>query len=337
MGRKPTVNLNLPPRMRRKVMVSGKCHYYYDQGGKPRKWLALGNDYHTALKQYADLEINAITEKPLFSDAVKRYVLEIVPTKAPATQQNNRTSIKFLLEFFGTAPLDEINPVHIAQYLDWRKESPASANKNIGLFSSIFNAARRWGFTNAANPCEGIEKHKESGRGDVYIDNETLQSVYQHAAQPLRDFLDLLYLTGQRPADVLKMSEDDIKDGVIHVAQNKTKMRLRIAIVGELVELLERIRARKIDAKSTSKHFIVNTRGHALTYKAVQLQFAKARKLAGVNIPDFQMRDLRAKAGTDKEQSDGIKAAQEQLGHTSEKMTNHYVRNRQGKLVNPTR
>jgi hypothetical protein len=35
MGRKPTVYLNLPPRMRARRMKSEKVWYYYDTGGKP--------------------------------------------------------------------------------------------------------------------------------------------------------------------------------------------------------------------------------------------------------------------------------------------------------------
>ncbi|WP_232439928.1 tyrosine-type recombinase/integrase [Burkholderia ubonensis] len=52
----------------------------------------------------------------------------------------------------------------------------------------------------------------------------------------------------------------------------------------------------------------------------------------------FQFRDLRAKAGTDKaESSRDIRAAQRQLGHTSIVMTEHYVRERKGDRVEPTK
>jgi integrase len=336
MGRKPTVNLNLPPRLRVKTMASGKRYYYYDMGGKPRVWQPLGSDYILALKQYADLEVNTTVEQPLFKHAAKRYMLEVAPTKAYATQRNFASSIKFLNEFFGDAPLDEIRPVHIAQFLDWRKDSPSSANRCISLFSIIFNHARRWGMTDAQNPCIGIGRHKEAGR-DAYIDNALFEQLYEHASQPLRDFLDLLYLTGQRPADVLKFDERDIKDGAIHVTQNKTKKRLRIAIIGKLEEVIERIRERKRGYQIIVTKLIVNAHGQPMSYQGMHKQFLSARRKAGIDKADFQMRDLRAKAGTDKEESDGIKAAQDQLGHADESMTRDYVRNRIGKLVNPTK
>ncbi|WP_321911493.1 site-specific integrase [Burkholderia cepacia] len=50
----------------------------------------------------------------------------------------------------------------------------------------------------------------------------------------------------------------------------------------------------------------------------------------------FQFRDLRAKAGTDKESSGDLREAQALLGHGSVAMTEHYVRKR-GRKVTPTK
>ena len=65
-------------------------------------------------------------------------------------------------------------------------------------------------------------------------------SVYKHAEQPLKDAMDLAYLTAQRPADVLKMSDIDIQEGILNVTQNKTNKKLRINIEGELSKLIDR-------------------------------------------------------------------------------------------------
>nr|WP_256579651.1 hypothetical protein [Pseudomonas sp. K2I15] len=49
------------------------------------------------------------------------------------------------------------------------------------------------------------------------------------------------------------------------------------------------------------------------------------------------MRDLRAKAGTDKAQSSAdTLQARDQLGHTTLVMTENYIRKRVGKKVAPT-
>ena len=39
----------------------------------------------------------------------------------------------------------------------------------------------------------------------------------------------------------------------------------------------------------------------------------------------------------DKDETEGGEAAQDILGHETQKMTRHYVRHRRGKLVNPTK
>lgn len=46
--------------------------------------------------------------------------------------------------------------------------------------------------------------------------------------------MDLLYPTGQRIADTLKMDERDIKDRKLSVQQGKTGAKRRIEIIGEL-------------------------------------------------------------------------------------------------------
>jgi integrase len=67
-------------------------------------------------------------------------------------------------------------------------------------------------------------------------------------------------------------------------------------------------------------------------------RFDLAREAAGVAKSEFQMRDLRAKAGTDKAESSGdILQARDQLGHTTVVMTEQYIRNRKGKKVSPTK
>jgi len=160
----------------------------------------------------------------------------------------------------------------------------------------------------------------------------------------LRDALDLAYLTGQRPADTLAMRVTDISEGLILVKQGKTGKKLRIEIVGELANLITRIEARKVGYKIHTLSLVCTESGRALTEHALRSRFDKARQRASKMEPElaeaiiaFQFRDLRAKAGTDKAESDGMREAQMQLGHVSMAMTEHYVRSRKGQKVSPTR
>ncbi|MDD0930508.1 integrase, partial [Xylella fastidiosa subsp. multiplex] len=118
------------------------------------------------------------------------------------------------------------------QYLDWRT-SKVSANREVALFSHLWNWARSKGITDLPNPCGGIRRNKERGR-DVYIDDTTYRAVYQAADQTLRDAMDLAYLTGQRVSDVVNMDERHIVNGALEICQAKTGVKLAIAITGEL-------------------------------------------------------------------------------------------------------
>ena len=66
-----------------------------------------------------------------------------------------------------------------------------------------------------------------------------------HAHFTVVDAMDLALLTGQRPADVLKLKRSDIRDGALWVMQHKTGARLGIALIGELTAVIERIAARR--------------------------------------------------------------------------------------------
>jgi integrase len=320
-----------------------KVWYYYDAGGRPRKEIALGCDYPIAIKKWAEFEIEIsqqLPQKITFQHAAERYIKEVVPTKSPATQKDNHRELKQLNEFFSTAPLDQIEPIHIRQYIDQRTQlgAPIRAKREKALFSHIYNKAREWGYTANPNPCAGIRGTAESGRRHIYITDRMYQDVHDHADQPLRDAMDMAYLTGQRPSDVLKMTEHDINDGALCITQNKTGTKLRISIEGELATLLSRIRDRKTGYKIRSLYIIVNQSGQPVSLRTLQDQFNKARTKAGINPEAFQFRDLRAKAGTDKAESSGdIRQAQKQLGHRSVTMTEHYVRSRKGEKVKPTR
>lgn len=350
MGRRPSTNLNLPTRMRARPR-GNKVFYYFDAGGKPRKEIPLGSDYALAVKKWTELQIDQ--EQPdtklTFRTVAKRYIKDVLPTKAPRTQADNMVELEFLYKFFSTDPeplLDSIKPIHIRQYLDWRgntvnkhgQTAKIRANREKALFSHIWNMARDWGYTELPNPCAGIKGFTEKGRKDVYIEDVMFEAVYAKGSEPLRDAMDLIYLTGQRLADALKMGETDIRDDLLNITQGKTKTKLRIRIEGELATLIERIKARKNNYKVRSFALLVDIDGQRLTSSKLRSHFDAARESAGIDKKDFQLRDLRAKAATDKTDSSGdIRQAQKQLGHTTIGMTEHYVRGRRGEKVGPTK
>jgi integrase len=239
--------------------------------------------------------------------------------------------------------LDEVAPTRAPnQFLDRHKATPTTANRCKRLFSTIWNHARGWGYTDAQNPCEGIAGFSLPKRM-VYISDVVFAAVYTHASAPLRDAMDLAYLTGQRPADALLMTEHDIVEGCLIVTQVKTKQPLRIVISGKLAQLIEGICERKKTHKVVTAALLVNEWGKRLTAPALRNQFVVARKAAAKAHPDlasaiekFWFYDLRAKAADDTSDERGEQAASNLLGHESVKTTQrHYLR--RGRIVPPTK
>jgi integrase len=176
------------------------------------------------------------------------------------------------------------------------------------------------------------------------VEDNELAAILAHADEPLKEAMELAYLIGQRPCDLRDISETDIRDGFIHIKQDKTGAKLRVEIAGDLEILIERIRARKAQIPGVqSLALICNENGEKLTGGAMRYRFDKARTATAKDAADgnsakkianIQFRDLRAKAASDVE---NLRRAQRLLGHTSQAMTEHYVRKRRGDKVMPVK
>lgn len=359
---------NLPPKMleRRRTLVSGKIWvgYYYngrDENNK-RIEIPLGTDLNEAKRKWAEHDCKPVpAEIGTMQIIFDRYEKEVIPTKSKSTQKSNGWELARLRSIFDSAPIDQITPQHIAQYRDARKTaakvlkdgtkipeklSPVSANRELALFSHAWNFAREWGYTSKTNPCLGIRKNKEMGR-NFYADDEVWGSVYTLAPMELQDAMDLAYLTGQRVADVLKFSFNDISDDALALKQGKTGKLLQIALKSDLGEktglghLIERLRAYPIKRSS----LLTTVDGKKLTKGMLRLRFNKAREEAiqqakknqqhdlAQRIALFQFRDSRPKAASEiKDIGDASKL----LGHSDKQITKTVYR-RVGERVNPTR
>jgi len=310
MGRPKTINLDLPPRMIRRKL-KGKTLYYYvhRDGSRP----PLGDDLNTAKIKWAEIENGQ--SKTTIKSIAELYRKEVIPTKAPKTQKEQNRQLDSLIEVFGNGCLEDLKPKDIRRYLKQRS-APIAANREMAVFSHMFNWARQEGHTDAPNPCLGVDRNPESPR-KVRISNDSYDVVYSQAPPHIQDAMDLALLTGQRVSDVLKMKISDIKDGWLYVKQNKTGKELEIQICDDLEILVNRIFSRKRNA--TGIYLIQNENGQRVTYDSLRYHFVKAR-----GDEAWQFRDIRAKTATDFNDEDG---ASKLLGHADKKITKtHYIR-----------
>lgn len=325
--------------------------YYYngrDADGN-RVEIPLGGDLDEAKIEWARLDRKA-TPKPahlmgrLFDD----YELKIIPTLKPRTQRDYRLSLKQLRKTFESAPIEAMSPQVIAQYRDART-AKVRANREIALLSTMFTFAREWGLTDKANPCFGLRRNKETPR-DFYAGDIVWKAVYEQAGQDLRDAMDLAYLTGQRAADVLKASTNDLNNGYLLVGQGKTEKRLRIQLYAgdtetDLCIFINSLLDRRAQAGVKTSILITNQAGLRMSYNMLRNRWDEARDAAATKaategdtelaatIRKFQFRDIRPKAGSEIED---IKDASRLLGHSTEEMTKKVYR-RVGEIVKPTK
>lgn len=353
--RPKTTNRDLPPRMirRRRTLKSGKVWEAFYYNGRAadgqRIEIPLGSDLNEARRRWAQLECqDAPIDTGLMRFIFDRYEREIVPAKAAATQKDNVLCLRQLRAVFDNAPIDAITPQIIAQYRDKRGEAaPVRANREISLLSHVINLAREWGYTKLENPVRGVRKNKEHPR-DYYADDQVWAAVYAKASTELQDAMDFAYITGQRPADVLKMRLSDISDGALEVRQNKTGKKLRILLndpeIGrtDLGQLVDRIKGRP--RKMISLFLVATPGGAPLNRWTLRHRFDDARAEAAktaieggdaglaARIRAFQFRDIRPKAASETD----LVHASKLLGHTDKQIT-RTVYQRVGETVLPVK
>lgn len=318
MGRRRTINLDLPPRMARK----GRAYYHVASVGL-RQWKPLGGDKALALLKWAELE--GRTDVRTFGNALDRFLAECLDGLAENTKRNYRQSAKALRQVFGDAPVAQITPQHVAEYLD-RYPSKQSANAQVLLMSVVFEKLMRWGWTDR-NPARGIRRNPRAPR-TRYLTDEEFHALRNAACPLVRAVMDLSYLTGLRQSDVLKIRRDDIRDG-LYVVQKKTGRKQVYSLTAELQAAIDQAKA--IKQPVGSLYLISNRRGKP--YTQPRFQYFWMRDFAKTGIEDVVFHDIRAKAATD------AKALgmdyQALLGHANRNMSDQYVKLRETDRVSP--
>lgn len=353
----------------------GKLHeaFYYelarDQNGK-RLLTPLGTDLVRAKIEWAKLESAAPHHAKLtavdFSVRAlyERYMHWASNTEAsglsPRTLRDRGAYWRSLEPVFGGVPMDALLPEHMLRYFDARS-SKVTAKKEIKFLSVLCNWAKSRGWMRASNPVEGTIRQMKVDEGrDIYVPDALYWLVYDCGDQLVQDCLDLALLCGLRPSEALAARWADLRKGedsseelwikLPKTTKSGAKVK-RVRVIGALKDLLLRIRARGIIGRT----ILCDEDGQGLLLQGkFRYRFWKARSAAKVRFDaleielgsekmrdlglewcPFQFRDLRPKAATDKERVDGMAETRRFLGHTTEKQTADYVRDRVGDLVDP--
>lgn len=323
MGRKRTVNRDLPQRLYKKR----DGYYYRHPNGKEQRVGKL-DELPLALVKWAEFEgVRLDPGIVTFGAVAKAFEDRHLPKVAERTRADYRGHLKHLANVFGGSPLEAISPVDVADYRD-KRSAKVQANREIAVLSVLWNFAREAGYTAAPNPCAGIRRNKEAGR-TRYLTDAEFDAIHAKGTQAVRDAMALAIHTGQQIGDLLRLTRAAIQGDELVIRRQKTGQAVRFRIVGPFKALIDELLTRPRTA--TGQWLIQSDKGQRINYRTFAVHFNAAAKAA--EVVDVQFRDIRPKVATD---FGDIERAKDTLAHSRISTTEkHYIR--RGKLVNPAR
>ena len=320
-------------RRRKRADGSAWVAYYYQPAGT-KDAVPLGSDLLVAKARWAALEGETVAAGTV-ADIRARHMKSDGRLVEPRTQADREDYWRRLEPVFGHVSMDALKPPHMLAYFDART-AKHSAKKELKYLSVLCTWARSRGLMTAPHPlADGIVRMMKTVSGPKrYVTDEEFNAVRDQAHPLMQDFMDLLYFTGQRPADVRGILWADVHADHLVVFPGKTARAtgagMRIDLVGPLKRVIGRIKGRGVRGLGT---VLVAPDGQPLKeFGWARSEFDRARKAAGVS---FELRHIRPKSATDIEDTGSIKDAQKLLGHATEQMTAHYIRQHAGSRVSP--
>lgn len=300
-----------------------------------RTWFLLGHALPAAYAAYA-ARLEQIGKVQTVGALLDRYALEVVPTKAPATQESNAFAIKQLRPAFGAAKLTAVRPLHIYQYVDKRTKKVA-AHREIEVLSHAFTKAVEWGLLDR-HPFKGEVRLEGEKPRERLVEAWELDEAMTAAPRMLRAFVALKLLTGMRQGDLLRLRAADCQVDGVHVKTHKTGKpviyewsdALRLAVD-------EAKAARPVDISpwlfcTRKGACYVNARDKSPGFKSLWQRFmARVLKSTKVREP-FTEHDLRAFVASNAE---SLERARALLAHTDARTTQRVYR-RKPERVRPT-
>jgi len=294
--------------------------YYLVKSGK---WLRLGPDLRTALAEYArliDTPVGGMTA------LIREAMPSITARVAPATKVSYGESARTLEKIFEEFTPSDVFPKHVAQMRRAYLDRAATGNHLLSVLRMVMAYAVEEQIIDF-NPCLGI-KPLPSGKRDRLITRTEYDAIYAHASPRLQCVMDLARLTGQRVSDVIGIKRSQLLPEGISFKQQKTGAKLIVAWSPELRAAVERAKSAESHGVATMTLFSQRG-GKPLKLTTIRQQWVLACTKAGV--PDTQLRDLRAMSGTEAKRQGMNPTAL--LGHTDEKMTRRYLRDRETPVV----
>lgn len=237
--------VELPPHVFR-VTARGRVYYYFQisRGSKtPGPRIALPSDPHDiAFWQAYKAASGAEDSTQLTFDGLiagYRFSPEFCRL-AEATKRDYARYLAILSKAWGPLLVSGLRPRHVITLRDAWATTPVAANHLLAITKTIIN----WGIPREfcdTNPCLAIPRLRTDDEGGARPwPVWAYDLVEAHAREDIRRAVMLARYTGQRQADVIRMSKADLEDGGIKVKQQKTGKALWVPLHQALKDDMKR-------------------------------------------------------------------------------------------------
>ncbi len=332
-------NEGLPTRWRYK----NGAYYYRVPPGQERHWdgkkeFRLGAKLSEAFRVWAN-KMEHIEDPTDIAQLLERYALEVVPDKAPKSQEENHRQIKALIKTFGSARLLDIKPLHIYRYYNARTAKTA-AKRELEVLSHAFTKAVEWGLIDKHPYKKEVVLPGEPVRDRLVEDWEidaalSLPAMRKRGSvRMIQAYIILKLMTGMDRSTLLRLRERDLREDGIHIQRGKVKkssgkrtiyawsegLRQAVALVKTTrpLDLSEYLFSTK-----EGKPYLNDKTGKANAWDSMWQRFMD-RVIAETDVEDrFQERDLRAKAASD---ALDLEHARALLSHADSRITQQVYR-----------
>ena len=318
-----TENKGLPARWR---LAHGAYYYQVPIGLEPfwdgKKTFRLGKTLPEAYKVWS-ARVNAQEKAKNIGELLERYLLQVVPTKAPKTQGENVRHVTRLTAVFGQMALEDLKPKHVYQYVD-KRGARTAAHREIEVLSHAFTKAVEWGYMDR-HPFKGqIRLEGEPPRVRYLEDWEVLEMLHLSPVRKsgsvlmIQAYIRLKLVTGLARSDLLRLRQGEhLREDGIHVTRHKTGTRATVYDYAMVPERLEAVTLALRTRPALSPFLFCNRRGQGYIdestgeshgWDSMWSRFV-ARVMAETKVTErFTEHDLRAKVGSDAESLDKARA-----------------------------
>jgi integrase len=347
----------------RGVFPKGRRFYLVVAEGKRRIWhkLSLIADGLPALYGALAAKKAELARAPdvggLLPALIADWEAAVMPRHAPKTQKDERRRNRDIADAFALWTPEKLDPPAVSEFLAQFTEHPRTFNAYRAQIRELMRFAEEKGRrAEGTNPTAAIRTMRTPPRGRYITDSELrrikVAAIDRHesvlepgrmleneSGRMLCALIDMAYLSGQAIGDLLALEWDDIgRDGILFArakVAHSTGSRVVIEWTPRLRELEQRLRQMRKDRRGFGAAVFVKSNGEPYTYDGVASAWNRSRKRAGVKGCTFH--DIKAKALTDKEEREGMRAASAMGQHSTEAQTADYVRRKKARKTGATR